>query len=268
MPDWRDWLTAFVLTQIVEVPILAAWLRGRPWPRRLGLAFGASAITHPILWFVLRPLLASHSFVAYVVIGESVATLLEAWYLQRLGVKDALLASVTSNAASWVTGRALLAIGWLPSLGCVLALATGLGLVGCSEPSGASVLADAIAPHEAQIERFAQWAERATRSAAPRQRARLDETLFATVRGDPRFVVIVVEREGHTPFRAAHPTDASVPDLAWQTVRTRHLGLLRAAADPTDSSRVWVRIAHSGDERLAITMELAPIEASSEDPAR
>ncbi len=110
MIDWRAWLGAFVLTQLVEVPILAAWLRGRPWGSRLALAFGASAITHPILWLVLRPLLAPTSFVAYVVVGELFATLAEAYYLHRLGVEHALLASVTANGASWTTGRIWIAL--------------------------------------------------------------------------------------------------------------------------------------------------------------
>ncbi|MBN8616409.1 MAG: hypothetical protein J0L92_37835 [Deltaproteobacteria bacterium] len=172
--------------------------------------------------------------------------------------------------ASGLCSRAGLAVvtPFVAAMGRALATAGTIALIGCSEPSGASELADAIAPHEEAIERFAQWAERATRSAAPRQRARRDETLFATVRGDPRFVVIVVEREGHTPFRATHPVDASVPDLAWQTVRTRHLGLLQAAVDPDEASHVWVRLAESGEARLVITLELAPLEGEAPEPAR
>lgn len=115
MPDVRDWLPAFLLTQLVEVPILAAWLRSsargpRPLRERVLLAFGASAITHPILWWVLRPLLAPSSFEAYVVVGELFAVLVEAHYLRRLGAEDALLASVMANGASWITGRVLWAV--------------------------------------------------------------------------------------------------------------------------------------------------------------
>ena len=110
MPDPLSWLVAFALTQLIEVPILAAWARDRPWPARIAIAFGASAITHPILWFVIRPLLAPISYPAYVVIGELFAVLVEAYYLRRLGVRDALLASVSANAASWLFGRLLLAL--------------------------------------------------------------------------------------------------------------------------------------------------------------
>lgn len=111
----ENWALAFVLTQLVEVPILAAWLRAKPLRERLLLAFGASALTHPILWLVLRPLLLPTSMVAYVVVGEAFATLVEAWYLRRFGgLEHALLASVSSNAASWTVGRLLFAV--LPAL--------------------------------------------------------------------------------------------------------------------------------------------------------
>lgn len=249
MPDWRDWLTAFVLTQLIEVPILAAWLRGRPWPQRLGLAFGASAITHPILWFVLRPILASGNFVAYVVIGEAFATLFEAWYLKRLGVADPLLASVSSNAASWLTGRVIYASGML--------LGSALFVAGCGSTTGGAELADAIAPHEATLSQFERWARRVTSAASPRELPRVSETLFASVRREPLWHVVVVERSGHLPFRAAHPQGAQVPALPWQRVRSRELGLLDAARDPSEPTRVWARWAVRDEPSLTITVELA-----------
>jgi hypothetical protein len=143
----------------------------------------------------------------------------------------------------------------------VATVVTSTLLVGCTpEPSGAIDLADAIAPHEAEIERFVQWAHRATRGSSPREHARIDEALFSTVRGDARFVVIRVEREGHTPFRAVHPADATVPSLSWQTVRTRTLGVIDAARDPETPTRVWTRVEGGEDEALVITMALAPVE--------
>jgi hypothetical protein len=49
------WLGAFLFTQVVECPIYAASLRQRPgsWSLRFAIAFGASAITHPVVWFVI-----------------------------------------------------------------------------------------------------------------------------------------------------------------------------------------------------------------------
>lgn len=139
----------------------------------------------------------------------------------------------------------------------VATLAAGTVVAGCtSEPSGAVDLADAIAPHEAEIERFVQWAHRATRGSSPREHARIDETLFSTVRSDARFVTIQVERDGHTPFRAVHPPDATVPSLSWQTVRTRTLGVIDAARDPQIPTHVWTRLEGGEDDALVITMEL------------
>ena len=52
-----SWLGAFALTQVVEMGVYAN-TPGPPRPlrERLAIAFGASAITHPIVWFVITPL--------------------------------------------------------------------------------------------------------------------------------------------------------------------------------------------------------------------
>lgn len=97
-----QWLDAFVLTQLVEMPIYA-WLLssrfGRHW-RTLLLAFGASAITHPIVWFVV-PWRAWEYTTAYVV-AETFAVLTEAAYLAIIGIPKgrALLWALIANASS------------------------------------------------------------------------------------------------------------------------------------------------------------------------
>jgi len=96
------WLNAFFLTQAVELPIYAMVLAsryGRTW-RTLALAFGASAITHPIVWFVVPWRLWSY-WTCYAV-AESFAVLTEAVYLVVLGLKPAraLAWSLCANAAS------------------------------------------------------------------------------------------------------------------------------------------------------------------------
>lgn len=68
------WLVAFVFTQLVEVPIYSVGLRVRLWP-----AFGASAITHPILWFIIFPLLPL-SFTGRAVLGETFVLFAETAY--------------------------------------------------------------------------------------------------------------------------------------------------------------------------------------------
>ncbi len=45
------WVRAFLLTQCVEMGVYAH-ATARPLRERLAIAFGASAITHPLVWFV------------------------------------------------------------------------------------------------------------------------------------------------------------------------------------------------------------------------
>lgn len=91
----KRWLAAFLLTQLVEVPIYGIALRGR-----LLIAFGASTITHPIVWFVIQPLWPGR-FYQGVLVAEAFAISVEAIYLQRTGrVRRAWLWSLGANAAS------------------------------------------------------------------------------------------------------------------------------------------------------------------------
>jgi hypothetical protein len=130
----------------------------------------------------------------------------------------------------------------------LVALAVTLACAGCGETSDAADLADDLAPREEAIARFVQWAERTTRSVRPgeRERARLDETLFAPVQSEPRFRVVVVETLGRSPLHAVHPPDAEVPTLAWRSIRTRTLGTIDAARDPRDAHQVWARLEREG----------------------
>jgi hypothetical protein len=119
---------AFAITQAVECPVYA---RGFGLSPRV--AFGASAITHPIVCFVIpyvweklylmavtaRPGLtlgADAYFIGYGVIAESFAILVEALYLMRwarLGPRSAAIASLTANAASGIVGLVCSSLfGW------------------------------------------------------------------------------------------------------------------------------------------------------------
>ena len=75
MAYFQTWFWAFLFTQLVEVPIYAVGLRVS-----LLAAFGASAITHPLLWFVIFPYLHL-PYVWLIVVGEGFAWLVEAVYL-------------------------------------------------------------------------------------------------------------------------------------------------------------------------------------------
>jgi hypothetical protein len=95
----QAWAVAFLFTQMVEVPIYAVSLRVR-----LLAAFGASAITHPVLWFAIFPHLHL-PYVWLIVIGECFAVLVEgAYFAFLLRRRRALLWSLVANAASFATG--------------------------------------------------------------------------------------------------------------------------------------------------------------------
>lgn len=104
------WLIAFAFTQIVECPIYWTALDDTRWNRALKLlvAFGASAITHPVVWFVIpevwRAVGRIGGYWGMVALAETFAVTVEAAYLHRLGVRRALAWSLLANAASATLG--------------------------------------------------------------------------------------------------------------------------------------------------------------------
>jgi hypothetical protein len=93
------WFVAFVFTQLVEVPIYSVGLRvGIP------AAFGASAITHPLLWFVIVPGLPLSGY-ARLAVAEVIVLLIEAAYFRyAFRRRHALPWSFVANGASLVFG--------------------------------------------------------------------------------------------------------------------------------------------------------------------
>lgn len=104
-PHVYAWLRSFVFTQVVEVPIYMQVLPGNRW--RAGLiAFGASALTHPVVWFVF-PVLLHQSWTRVTTFAELFAVGVEALYLcVWLKPWKATAASLVANGAS--LGLALL----------------------------------------------------------------------------------------------------------------------------------------------------------------
>ena len=120
----RGWVSAFVFTQAVEIPVYVTLLRRalkadlakRPQrlPLQILLAFGASAITHPVVWFVLPRLEPSFTdpgpaYIEYVIRAESFALVIEALYFYTLCAarfRHALLASLLANGLSASIGMA------------------------------------------------------------------------------------------------------------------------------------------------------------------
>lgn len=110
------WLAAFAVTQAVEVPIHATALRraprARPLPRRIALAFAASALTHPVV-FVAFPALFPRDYWTGVAAAEAFAVGVEALYLGWLGVPRSIGWAALANGASFALGLGLrAAFGW------------------------------------------------------------------------------------------------------------------------------------------------------------
>lgn len=126
-PYVRAWFDAFWFTQAVEVPIYVAALRAlrrregaAPGPLdrlpvQIALAFGASLMTHPIVWFVI-PKIPHRNYTEFVIRAEAFAWVAEGIYLWALGgvrYGRALLLSLLANAASAGLGEILrYFVGW------------------------------------------------------------------------------------------------------------------------------------------------------------
>lgn len=93
------WLARFLFTQLVEVPIYSYALKGRPLT-----AFGASALTHPIVFFVF-PRIWPGGYWSTIAAAEVFAVLVEALYMQRAKLPRALLWSLLANGASYTLAR-------------------------------------------------------------------------------------------------------------------------------------------------------------------
>ena len=98
----RSWLVAFAFTQLVEVPVYSVGLRVR-----LLAAFGASALTHPIVWFVICSPRWGVAYWATVAVAELFAWLVEAaWFawVFKKRARAALTWALLANAASLGAG--------------------------------------------------------------------------------------------------------------------------------------------------------------------
>jgi hypothetical protein len=113
------WFRAFVLTLVVEAPVVALLLRR--WepsrPRLLVLIVFANLASHPAVWFVFSQLLDIGTQ-DYVLAVEAWAIASEALFysaaIRGLPVRQAIVASLVANTASYLVG--LLAVALWPQL--------------------------------------------------------------------------------------------------------------------------------------------------------
>ncbi len=94
------WAAAFAFTQIAEVPIYRHGF-GASFAR----AFGASAVTHPIVWLVVVESGWTASWTIRAIAGESFAVIVEAiWFGVTWGARRGVLWSLIANATSFGLG--------------------------------------------------------------------------------------------------------------------------------------------------------------------
>ncbi len=99
------WLSGFGFTELVEVPLYSVRgfsPRGRSVGKRLAIAFGASLLTHPFVWFVFPRMF--HDEWASMFGAEAFAVVVEAVWLRAFGVRHPLLLSLAANASSLFLG--------------------------------------------------------------------------------------------------------------------------------------------------------------------
>lgn len=107
------WLVAYCFTHLVEMGVYVNALEKsangseRPMRERLAIAFGASAITHPLVWFAIPDacyeLGLSHWW-TIVAIAEAFALIAETLWLAAFGVRRAFVWSFVANGSSYLVG--------------------------------------------------------------------------------------------------------------------------------------------------------------------
>jgi hypothetical protein len=109
----QSWALAFVITQLVELPIYRALA-----PIGWGRAFSLSLVTHPVVWYGFPPLCerAGLSWTQMIGLAEAFAYLVEAALLCGYGVKwwRALAVSCVANTASVAVGELMRAQWGIP----------------------------------------------------------------------------------------------------------------------------------------------------------
>ena len=109
------WFRAFLLTLVIEAPIVALLLRDvePSRVRRLGLVIFANLASHPVVWFVVSQVFDIGT-PAYLVAAEGWAVACEALFyraaLPGLALPRAVGISVVANAASFLVGQVVAAL--------------------------------------------------------------------------------------------------------------------------------------------------------------
>jgi hypothetical protein len=103
--SFQEWLLAFALTQLIEVPIYCLAARRLPLFRRLIYAVGGTAITHPIIWFCLPWKGSPHDYIPLLILAETFVFVVEGAWGRLWRVPHPWRASLLANLASFLVGN-------------------------------------------------------------------------------------------------------------------------------------------------------------------
>jgi len=99
---------AFLLTQVIEISAASLVWRDPKvkWFRKACIVFGASLITHPMVWFVFPKIRSAggFSYEEYLLMAESYAYGVEILYYYVMKVRRPFLLSIVANTCSFLTG--------------------------------------------------------------------------------------------------------------------------------------------------------------------
>ncbi len=96
------WLTAYLLTQVVEVPVYLFAGKKLPQLRRWLLALGASTVTHPVVWFAFP--WGTAPWELCFVAAEAFAVVVEGFLGKIAGLERPWLWALAANGASVLVG--------------------------------------------------------------------------------------------------------------------------------------------------------------------
>lgn len=106
------WLIAFAITQAIEAPLY--WMASPRLAKeplspgeRLFASLGPSALTHPIVWFVVPWLLPGAGVLGRLVVAETFAVVAEALVFRAMRLRRPFALSLVANAISASIGMAL-----------------------------------------------------------------------------------------------------------------------------------------------------------------
>ena len=104
-----SWPAAFLLTQLIELAVGRFIWREVEWKRFVLIVLTASALTHPVVWFVFPSLArdGGWSYSLYLCVAESYALGIELVWYWVMRVPRPLLLAAAANGASFVIGWAL-----------------------------------------------------------------------------------------------------------------------------------------------------------------